>query len=184
MQCSCLNTQPWRRRQEGRGPRQQKDVCIFHGDFGPSALTPREASNLGTSGTCLLPRDRFCGLTPSELFSFFWPCHTACGILVPDWDEPEPAAVEVQSLNHWAAKEAPEFPLEPTVSPSASSCEKLLWSHLLNNPFQSVFCSLFFWCHVPFSCFSAPPVSLCFFSGPFSASFFFFSLLHSPKPTM
>ena len=58
--------------------------------------------------------------------------------------EPVPAAVEVQSLNHWAAKEAPEFPLEPTVSPSASSCEKLLWSHLLNNPFQSLCFALCF----------------------------------------
>ena len=38
----------------------------------------------------------------------FWPCHTACGILVP-WSgiEPLSPAVEVQSFNHWTAREVP-----------------------------------------------------------------------------
>ena len=39
---------------------------------------------------------------------FFWPCHVACGILVSQPGvEPMPPAVEVQSLNHWTAREGP-----------------------------------------------------------------------------
>ena len=42
----------------------------------------------------------FCGV--------FWPHCTACGILVPRADiEPEPPALEAQSLNHWTAREIP-----------------------------------------------------------------------------
>ena len=43
-------------------------------------------------------------------FFFFWPCHAACGILVPQSGigEPLPLAVKVQSPNHWAAKEFPQ----------------------------------------------------------------------------
>ena len=47
------------------------------------------------------------------LFGFFWPCHVACGILVPrPGTEPVPPAVEVQSLNHWTAREV----LKSTIS--------------------------------------------------------------------
>ena len=42
------------------------------------------------------------------LFWFFWPCHAACGILVPQQGiEPVPPAWDVQSLNHWTATEVP-----------------------------------------------------------------------------
>ena len=36
----------------------------------------------------------------------FWPCHVACGNLVP-WVgiEPSPPALEEQSPNHWTARE-------------------------------------------------------------------------------
>ena len=41
-------------------------------------------------------------------FFCFWPCHAACGILVPQPGiEPMPPAVEVQSPNHWTAREFP-----------------------------------------------------------------------------
>ena len=39
---------------------------------------------------------------------FFWPCHRACGILVPSPGiEPMPLAIEAQKLNHWTARELP-----------------------------------------------------------------------------
>ena len=39
---------------------------------------------------------------------FFWPHHTACGILVAQPGvKPTPPAVEALSLNHWAAGEVP-----------------------------------------------------------------------------
>ena len=38
----------------------------------------------------------------------FWPCYTACGILVLQAGiEPVPPAVEAQSPNHWIAREFP-----------------------------------------------------------------------------
>ena len=45
-------------------------------------------------------------------FIIFWPCHTACGILVP-WPgvEPLPPAVEAWSPNHWTTREAPRTSL-------------------------------------------------------------------------
>ena len=43
-------------------------------------------------------------------FFFFWLCHMACRILVPQpGTEPVPPAVEVQSLNHRAAREVPTW---------------------------------------------------------------------------
>ena len=55
------------------------------------------------------------GVTPEKGFLefwnilclfFFWPCHAACGILLPQPGvEPVPPAVEAQSLNHWTARE-------------------------------------------------------------------------------
>ena len=43
-----------------------------------------------------------------EDFFSFWPCPTACGILVPrPGIEPVPPAVEARSLNHWTAREVP-----------------------------------------------------------------------------
>lgn len=42
----------------------------------------------------------------------FWPCNSACWILVPDWgSNPDPPAVDVQNLHHWTAREVPEFTL-------------------------------------------------------------------------
>ena len=39
-------------------------------------------------------------------FFFFWLCHAACGISVPQPGiEPRPSAVRVQSPNHWVVKE-------------------------------------------------------------------------------
>ena len=41
---------------------------------------------------------------------FFWLCHLACGILVPQpGTEPVTPALEVWSLNHWTAREVPCF---------------------------------------------------------------------------
>ena len=41
-------------------------------------------------------------------FFFFWPRCVACGILVPQPGiEPTPLVLEVWSLNHWIAREAP-----------------------------------------------------------------------------
>ena len=44
------------------------------------------------------------------IFSFFWPCHTACGILVP-WPgiELRPLAVKEWSTNHWTTREFLKF---------------------------------------------------------------------------
>ena len=45
---------------------------------------------------------------------FFWPCHVACGVLVPrPGSKPMPPAVDVQSYNHCTAREVPivEFSL-------------------------------------------------------------------------
>ena len=58
---------------------------------------------------------RCCPLTPhtvhdSTVFRgfFFWPHHAACEILAPQPGiEPEPPALEVQSLNHWTTREVP-----------------------------------------------------------------------------
>ena len=41
-------------------------------------------------------------------FSFFWPCHAACGILVSQSGiELLSPALEAQRLNHWTTKEVP-----------------------------------------------------------------------------
>ena len=41
-----------------------------------------------------------------KILIFFWPCPTACGILVPQPGiEPMPPAVEAQCPNHWTVKE-------------------------------------------------------------------------------
>ena len=45
---------------------------------------------------------------PDFGFFFFFLCHPACGILVPQPGmEPVPLAGEVQSPNHWTASEFP-----------------------------------------------------------------------------
>ena len=47
-------------------------------------------------------------VTLSLFFFFFWPRHTACGILVPrPGMEPETPAVEAWSPNHWTSREVP-----------------------------------------------------------------------------
>ena len=47
--------------------------------------------------------------SPSRgLFFFFWPHHTACGILVPQPGiQPFHPEVGAQSLNHWISREVP-----------------------------------------------------------------------------
>ena len=47
---------------------------------------------------------------PSLFPPIFWPCHGACGILVP-WPgvKPEPPAVKAQSLKNWTAREVPSI---------------------------------------------------------------------------
>ena len=43
-------------------------------------------------------------------FFFFWPYHTACGILVPQPEiEPVPLVVEAMSLNNRTAREVSEI---------------------------------------------------------------------------
>ena len=43
-----------------------------------------------------------------DFFFFFWPCHMACGILVPQPGiAPVPPALEALSLNHWTTREVP-----------------------------------------------------------------------------
>ena len=77
---------------------------------------------------------------------FFWPRHTAYGILVPrPGIEPRPSAVRVRSPNHWTTREVPFFLLLDEVeypSPSHSTLDiNLLW-YLLNYKFLFFF---FFW---------------------------------------
>ena len=44
------------------------------------------------------------------LYFIFWPCHMACGILVPQpGTKTTPPAVEAWSVNHWTAGEDPCF---------------------------------------------------------------------------
>ena len=39
---------------------------------------------------------------------FFWPCHVACGISVPQPGiEPVPHTLKARSLNYWTAREVP-----------------------------------------------------------------------------
>ena len=46
----------------------------------------------------------------SKLFFFFWPHHTACGILIPrPGIDPTPPAVEAPSLNHWTTRDVPKL---------------------------------------------------------------------------
>ena len=43
------------------------------------------------------------------IFFFFWPCHTAYRILIPQSGlEPRATAVKAQSPNHWTAREFPQ----------------------------------------------------------------------------
>ena len=50
----------------------------------------------------LLSQKKKCGFPTG----YFFPCHSACGILVPrPGIESIPLALEVQSLNHWTASE-------------------------------------------------------------------------------
>ena len=43
-----------------------------------------------------------------SFFFFFWPCHAACGILVPPPGiETLPPILEARSLNYWTAGEVP-----------------------------------------------------------------------------
>ena len=68
--------------------------------------------NLNSAGTMWTKVSRI-GRSPFEVSVFFWPTHTACGILVPrPGIEPRPPrAVEARSLNHWTFREVPEVSL-------------------------------------------------------------------------
>ena len=64
----------------------------------------------------------------SSFFLVHWPSHTACRILVPQPRmEPMPPALEVQGLNHWAARQS----LSHSVSDLLISCCLRLHSHRL-----------------------------------------------------
>ena len=85
-----------------------------------------------------------------ELF-FFWPCHSACGFLVP-WAGiyPAPPALGAQSLNHWTTRE-----VSGTLNHFCSS-----------EPFLAHCC---FGVLVPFLLLSFPFYHLCWFLWPFPA---------------
>ena len=72
-------------------------------------------------------------------FFFFW----LCGILVPrPGIEPAPPAVEVQSLNHWTAREVPVcvfFSVCPKKGSQKVSFQELcMWEHVLILPLLSL----------------------------------------------
>ena len=79
------------------------------------------------------------------LFDFnvfiYWPCHVACGILVPQPGvEPAPPAVEVQSLNHWTTKEVPDFIVFKCVSyMTEEKCKRLAYIHVREKLFWTFF---------------------------------------------
>ena len=48
-------------------------------------------------------------LNAKTSFFFFWPCHMACRLLVPQPGlEPGPSAVKASSPSHWTAREFPK----------------------------------------------------------------------------
>ena len=64
----------------------------------------------------LSQKEYFCTLSSFLLYYCYyleeelWLCYTACGILVPQPGmNHAPLAVEVQSANHWTAREVPYF---------------------------------------------------------------------------
>lgn len=53
------------------------------------------------------PRGKVCAVTDFSVsgFSFLWPCHLACAIIVPQIGiESAPSAVQPWSLNHWTTE--------------------------------------------------------------------------------
>ena len=88
---------------------------LLHGGpssgLGPGLQPPRFLAARGLDFSKLTSRvDLKLNGTPSGglLGYFFWPCHAACGILVPrPGIEPAPPSLEAQSLNHWTAREVP-----------------------------------------------------------------------------
>ena len=85
----------------------------------PSPLTSRDsraraAAQLsgGRVGSCCwVPQDLGSWVIKMAwLVFFFRPCHTACGILIPQPGiEPVPLPVEARSPNHWTARECPKL---------------------------------------------------------------------------
>ena len=72
------------------------------------------------------------------LILIFWPCRMACRILVPrPGIEPVPPAVEVQSLNHWTAREV-------LAKPNLLSVPSRVHIYIQNYPFLSYFTSATF----------------------------------------
>ena len=62
----------------------------------------------------------------------FWPCHMACGILVPLLEiELGPSTVKVQSPKHWTTREFPIY-FKKLVKEVLSSLAILSASHLFN----------------------------------------------------
>ena len=69
----------------------------------------------------------------SSSLLFFWPCHTACGILVP-WPgiRSVPPALELLSLNHWSAWEILLFIISfPVSSLLLSPCIEFYISNIV-----------------------------------------------------
>ena len=76
----------------------------------PSADSVRISQDLLQSPVSVTPPWSFPneGLLLAASASFFFFCHPACGILVPQPEiEPVTPAVEAWSLNHWATREVP-----------------------------------------------------------------------------
>ena len=99
----------------GTGSRRAGSVVVAHGPSCSAAcgILPDQGANL-----CPLHQQadsqplRHQGSPLFLKFIFiylFWPCCTACGILVPQPGiEPWPSAVRAQSSNHWTAREFPK----------------------------------------------------------------------------
>ena len=87
-------------------PKRSLPHLWVYSHCGPTPLTRRhDNTHPPPSQVVGLDQGEFC---PLLFVCLFWPCHVACGILVPrPGMEPIPPAVEVRSLNHWTAREVP-----------------------------------------------------------------------------
>ena len=93
--------------------------------FGPASPSPSPYPQVHSLvGLCLYSR----------------PCRAACGILVPrPGIEPVPPAVEAWSLNHWTAREVPEFLMfQSLISETSFSISSSLEGAQLYTPLTGV----------------------------------------------
>ena len=75
----------------------------------------REVPKLPLKVLSLLSLDEFSKKAGWPLF-YFWPCHAACGVLVPlQGTECRPPTVEVRRPNYWTTREFPGWLLEVRV---------------------------------------------------------------------